>query len=115
MKSNADSDRVQAGVYLVPRPITTHFELMPGWGLGQAVGVAGGVALGGGVLALVVALGGPLPLGLVGGVLIAGVGALAAAPQPHGSPPLYQRVQAAWRFAHHPRVLRYDWTARDDN
>ena len=99
---------------LIPKPIMQKYELFPGsgWGLVEAALVAGGMALGMGTLFGLIALGVPVPVGLIVGVLIMAVGAGLAIPVP-GQTPLYQLI-GAWRtYKQKPFRYQYDWTASD--
>lgn len=100
--------------YLIPKPITQKYELLPGtgWGLVEAGLVGGGLAGGLGLLALSRLTPWPLPVRLGLAVLVAAVGMALAFPVP-GQEPLHRLLRAWWRYRHRPRLYLYDWTARD--
>lgn len=101
------------GKYLIPKPINRQFELLAGWGLTQ-VAVAGvGIVTGLGMFVGVVAVGLPVPLGLVALTLSGGVGVMLALPQPGGHPPLYRRLQDWWAYKHSQTLYLYDWGGSD--
>ena len=100
--------------YLIPKPITQKYELLPGtgWGLVEAGLVGGGLAGGLGLLVLSRLTPWPLPVRLGLAVLVAAVGMALAFPVP-GQEPLHRLLRAWWRYRHRPRLYLYDWTARD--
>ena len=100
--------------YLIPKPITQKYELLPGtgWGLVEAGLVGGGLAGGLGLLALSRLTPWPLPVRLGLAVLVAAVGMALAFPVP-GQEPLHRLLRAWWRYRHRPRLYLYDWTVRD--
>ena len=99
---------------LVPKPITQKYELFPGsgWGLTEAGLIAGGLAGGFVLFGLSTLVGFPVPIRLVGAVMVAAVGAALAIPVP-GQAPLYQLL-LAWRiYRQRPQRYLYDWSASD--
>ena len=99
--------------YLLPRPITRRFEIVPGWSLAAAGAVAASLAGGGGFTAGLLALHAPLPVALVPGVLVAGSGTVLQLPLPGQTETLWGMLHALRAWRRRPRRLLYDWTRRD--
>ena len=99
--------------YLIPKPIQRQREFIPGWGWQQmAILGVGGLSGFGLFLAFNALHLFPVVLRLVVFVVVAGIGAALAFPQPLGGT-LYSRLQAGISFKRSIRHYLFDWNAPD--